>query len=292
MPINTKKFQCYFFISAAFFDLTLAQAPIFIDFDISCGKQDPYLAPFFTQCKNSEGSFFQPTGQNLELLRTHFNAKFNSNLGDINNYRIPKIIHLIWLGSPFPHKFLKFLQSWKLFHPHWLIIVWDDKMAEKIQLKNRDLYERASLYCEKSDILRYEVLYQFGGLYVDTDFECLKSFDIFHQCYDFYTGMFSLDEATLSSPMFGNALIGSIPGHPFLKQLIEAIRKPANDTLARTGPIRFTEELYNYLLADKLVSIVFPPTYFYSLRSIPGYNRQYSDWKPRIESYAVHWYGW
>ena len=34
---------------------------------------------------------------------------------------------------------------------------------------------------EKSDIFRYEILYRFGGVYVDTDFECIKPFECFAQ---------------------------------------------------------------------------------------------------------------
>lgn len=259
------KNQLIFLIIYSFFhvNFSFANCPIFVNFDVSCGKADSYLGKFFYLCENDKGSFFKPSGSKLKLLRDHFNAKFNKRPNVINSeYRIPKIIHLIWLGGPLPKQLVSFMYTWRKFHPGWLVILWDEELIEKLDLINKDLYENAESYCEKSDIVRYEILYQFGGLYVDTDFVCLKSFDVFHQCYDFYTGMVSIDEASASSPWLANALIGSVPRHPFLGQLIKAIRKPAASILTRTGPIKFTEEFYKYLPNDVLISIAFPQLIF------------------------------
>lgn len=33
---------------------------------------------------------------------------------------------------------------------------------------------------EQSDIFRLDILLHFGGLYVDTDFECVAPFDLLH----------------------------------------------------------------------------------------------------------------
>lgn len=55
------------------------------------------------------------------------------------------------------------------------------------KLKNVEALKCAKNYGEKSDILRYEILCQFGGIYVDCDFECLKSFDGLLMCR-FFTG--------------------------------------------------------------------------------------------------------
>lgn len=55
------------------------------------------------------------------------------------------------------------------------------------KLKNTNPYINGSNYGEKSDVLRYEILQQFGGIYVDCDFECLKSFDSLLSC-NFFSG--------------------------------------------------------------------------------------------------------
>jgi len=67
------------------------------------------------------------------------------------------------------------------------------------------------IYGAKSDIARYEILYRIGGLYIDTDFECLKPFDIFNHCCDFYSGV-AFDE----NVVLFIGLIGAAPGHPVL----------------------------------------------------------------------------
>ncbi len=41
----------------------------------------------------------------------------------------------------------------------------------------------------KSDLLRYELLYQFGGVYIDIDVVLLQPLDILNHTYEFYTGL-------------------------------------------------------------------------------------------------------
>ena len=77
-------------------------------------------------------------------------------------------------------------QSWIKYHPGWQYILWTDEEIEKLNLVNKPLYRACKSYGAKSDIARYEILYRYGGLYVDCDFECLQPFDIFHHSCEFY----------------------------------------------------------------------------------------------------------
>ena len=52
-----------------------------------------------------------------------------------------------------------------------------DNNINDVVLTNRIIYDSITNLGQKSDYLRYHILNQFGGIYVDTDFECLKSFD-------------------------------------------------------------------------------------------------------------------
>ena len=87
---------------------------------------------------------------------------------------IPKIIHHIWVGgAPFPEEFAAFRRGWIDKHPDWEFKFWtNDKLPS---MKNWQLYQNVSHPAAKSDILRLEVIAKFGGLYIDTDFECLKN---------------------------------------------------------------------------------------------------------------------
>ena len=58
-------------------------------------------------------------------------------------YKIPKKIHMIWLGSKPPLFVWKMLDSWKWCHPTWSIKLWTDKDVHAFPLKNRQAYERA-----------------------------------------------------------------------------------------------------------------------------------------------------
>jgi mannosyltransferase OCH1-like enzyme len=103
----------------------------------------------------------------------------------VNNYlncedateRIPKKIHQIWLGSPFPDRFKGWCNTWKQFHPTWEYKLWTDADLPNIEITKKEIFKTSTNWGMKSDILRYEILRQQGGLYVDTDFECLRPFD-------------------------------------------------------------------------------------------------------------------
>ena len=139
--------------------------------------------------------------QQEQVLRNEFSAATYAmfkELYDKNNFlrvepqqelKIPKIIHQIWLGSPFPQEYKKYQESWQKHHPDWEYKLWTDAEVADLDLINRDLYDASLNYGEKSDILRYELLYRYGGMYADTDFESLKPLDTLHYSYDFYIGI-------------------------------------------------------------------------------------------------------
>jgi len=200
--------------------------------------------------------------------------------------RVPMRIHQIWLGSPFPEKYRAFQESWKKYHPDWEYYLWTDAELEKFNLYNRALYDASTNYGEKSDIARYEILHKMGGLYVDTDFECLKPFDLFNHCYDFYIGIQPLDTAYVQ---LGIGLIGATAGHPLLKQVIERMRGNAKNNKAiitRTGPLYFTQVFCAVAPFLKGEVIAFPATYFYP-KSYAQKDDTTNVWV-RPESFAVH----
>lgn len=211
--------------------------------------------------------------------------------------RIPKIIHHIWLGSPLPDRCTWFMETWKKHNPDWLFILWDDARVAQLRLVNQKAYDIATNYGEKSDIARYEILYRFGGLYIDTDFECLQSFDALHHCCDFYTGA-SVNSGGGSCTCF-NGLLASVPGHPILKRCIEGIlhhtsngSNDSSDIMNRTGPYHFTRCLNAAIAAGDDIGrcVPFPPTYFYAWPGAWRFNRNrdFIEQFIRPESLAIH----
>ncbi len=91
---------------------------------------------------------------------------------------IPKIIHLCWLsGDPYPPKIAKCLQSWEKYLSDYKVILWD---TNRFDINNsvwvRQAFERKK-YAFAADYIRFYALYHFGGIYLDSDVEVLKSFD-------------------------------------------------------------------------------------------------------------------
>lgn len=96
------------------------------------------------------------------------------------SYRIPKIIHYCWFGEePKPKIVQKCIKSWKKYLPDYEIKEWNDSHLGLLDLPYvKEAYE-AKKYAFVSDIFRLYALKYYGGIYLDTDVEVLRSFDEF-----------------------------------------------------------------------------------------------------------------
>ena len=92
---------------------------------------------------------------------------------------IPKTIHYCWFGrNPKPDLAEKCIQSWKKFCPNYEIIEWneDNYDIQAAPLFVRQAYE-AKKWAFVTDYVRLQVVYENGGIYLDTDVEVIKSID-------------------------------------------------------------------------------------------------------------------
>ena len=228
-----------------------------------------------------------------EALYSFFRDLYEQNsLAQINpskELKIPKIIHQIWLGSAVPEMFERYMNSWVEQHlgRDWRYKLWTDADVANIELDNQAFYDATDNYGVKSDILRWEIMYRYGGVYVDMDFECLQSLDIFHYTYDFYTALQPLDTFFVQ---LGAALFGARPGHQILKQCIKTIKDDWHEQGApkKTGPVHFTKSFYAAAGKGGNIDIALPASYFYPFGSRDSnVNRQ--QWK-KAGAFAVHWW--
>ena len=186
---------------------------------------------------------------------------------------IPRVFHRIWLGpNPLPEEFEAYGETWRRHHPEWEMRLWTDE--DLAGLQPPEPFDRARNLTERADVLRYELLRRFGGVYVDTDFECRAPLD----------GLIDGLEAFAGYQMPGsvcNALIGVAPGHPALEAAVARLpgrvgSVPFPDS---TGPTFFTE-----LLADFPEVMVFDPPVFYPYLWTELHRRD----EEFPEAYAVH----
>ena len=90
---------------------------------------------------------------------------------------IPKIIHYCWFGkSPLPELAQKCISSWKRYFPDYEIKEWNEDNFDVNMIKyTKQAYEKKK-YAFVSDYARFWILYNYGGIYFDTDVEVLKDF--------------------------------------------------------------------------------------------------------------------
>lgn len=182
---------------------------------------------------------------------------------------IPRIIHQIWIGTPVPERYQDFIATWQGWNG-WTYLLWTDEEVKNLHMQNQSLFDKTENFGEKSDILRYELLYLFGGLYVDTDFICLDAgfFNFAHQHYSFYIGVEPLEHSPMSCC---NALMASAPKHPIMKKIIDNLKSHAKkhhkeSPVERTGP-RYITKMISSNLGLLKGGIIFPPTFFYPIHS-------------------------
>lgn len=256
------------------------------DFNLSLrsyGHAQKWYALYAQQEKKTPSSDYWVLQNNIETM---YEADKQCDLQSGHD-RIPRIIHQIWLGSPLPEKYQEWMNSWQNWDG-WEYRLWTDEDVKKLSLYNSDLYRDAKDFGEKSDILRYEILYQFGGLYVDIDFQCLNP-DFFRFAHQEFLLFMGIEPLNVSKLRCGNALIASVPGHPFLEKLIHEITySDGLGSIAKTGPVYLTKQIVKYWqLLDG--AMIFPPTFFYPL-STSHVHEQFRKLFYHHETVAVHFW--
>lgn len=97
---------------------------------------------------------------------------------DLKTQKIPKIIHYIWIGdNEIPDRLKKCVNSWKEFCPDYEIICWNEKNYDFSKNKYMKQAYNAKKWGFAPDYARLDILYNNGGIYLDTDVLLLKSLD-------------------------------------------------------------------------------------------------------------------
>ncbi len=210
-----------------------------------------------------------------------------------NHRYIPKIIHQIWIGSKLPSELLTLSNTWRTLMPDYKYCLWTDKEIETLDFKGKSLYCSLVNPGAKSDIARYAILEQYGGLYVDTDFECIKSLD---QCFDgsqFIAGHLPAPQS--GKVEIANGLIACSKDNEIITAVNNIIaettqvdEKDNMEIMRKTGPYMLTKTIENKLKNEKVG--ILPSNYFYAW---PNFLKEL-DSRPKeyLEDYSLALHYW
>lgn len=100
----------------------------------------------------------------------------------IKNLKIPKIIHFMWFStdnSDIPSKYHQYLENFKIHNPEYEFKIWlRNNTLDEVYANFPQYYEdllKIQPIISVCDILRFMVVYIYGGLYIDADFNCRRN---------------------------------------------------------------------------------------------------------------------
>lgn len=220
--------------------------------------------------------------------------------------KIPKIIHQTWKDAELPPKFSKLAETWKTLLPDWEYVLWTDEMNRDFVAKHfphfLEKYDQYPKNIQRADAIRYLLLKEYGGLYVDLDFECLENIEPLLGATDFIAGK----EPYWHAERYGmpyiicNAFMASTPNNDFINFLCDKlINYPStqvehsSDVLNSTGPFLLTGA-YNSFSDKSMIRILEPeilyPIGLYEHKNIMD-NTINDDAIDRINrAYAIHYF--
>lgn len=193
---------------------------------------------------------------------------------------IPHLIHQIWIGDkPQPQKWM---DTWKRFHPDWKYILWDNERVNNFVFKNKEKIDgciKKGLYHGAADLIRYEILYRYGGFVAPADSECFSPIDellnIEEDCFACYENEIKLGH--LISPH-----LATTKGNDLMKELIDKMygsKKPIIEPWQDTGNVFLTRTVKELNYPIK----IYPSHYFvpnhYSGEKYTGTDKIYADHK-------------
>ena len=176
---------------------------------------------------------------------------------------IPKIIHQIWIGpNPCP---INMMQTWKDKHPDFEYILWNEEELKKrdMQFKCRKRIIEMEEWCGRADIMRLEILYKYGGIYIDADSICIEPID---NLIEKYKAFATYENEQTRHGLVANGNMAFPKEHKLCKDMINHIfnnevsnKATGNRAWKNTGPLLLT----NFLKKNKYDDFTILPSYYF-----------------------------
>ena len=205
-----------------------------------------------------------------------------------------KIIHTFWFsGDPIPEKYQKCMDSWKKYCPDYEIKIWNSDTYDV--KKNKYMYQayEAKKWAFVSDYARLDVVYQYGGIYMDMDVEVIKPLDKLLQLESF----FAID---MWKQIDLGTCFGAKKGNPIIKILLESYEN--EQFVNEHGSMNLTPQpakLIDFFekcgFKRKVDSQKINETYFLSMNYLDVYEgNRIPDNRKSGKEFLIHWHhaGW
>jgi len=155
------------------------------------------------------------------------------------------------------------METWKAGHPDWSYMLWTEEEISELGLYNQTKFESHPMLSGKADIARYEILFKFGGFFIDADSISIKPLD------DLLDNNFVTvyESEKNRKKLVANGYFGCKPKNRVMFDMINEIRKlDVNRMMHRhawetTGPLPFTTVLKKHSVKI-LDSETFIPVHF------------------------------
>lgn len=209
---------------------------------------------------------------------------------------IPKTIHYCWFGQkPLPELALKCIASWKKFLPDYEVREWNENNFDVNQIPYTAEAYKCKKYAFVSDYARFKIMYEYGGIYFDTDVEVIKTLDSIINKGPFW-GTEVANKGLSCNPGLGFA---SPRGLDLCKKMLDYYE---NKTfILPDGKLDLTTvvEIFSKILEDKGFSFsyfleehdgihVYPPEYFCPINYHTG-KKNITQNTYTIHHYAASW---
>jgi mannosyltransferase OCH1-like enzyme len=206
---------------------------------------------------------------------------------------IPLIVHQTAKTTDIPEQWRGFQHRVRSLHPSWEYKLWTDE--ENLALVSQSAPRWLPLYnvlpraIMRVDMIRYIILYLFGGLYLDLDYEVFRPFDLVGE-----TLVLPRESDPGEEVFLGNCILASVPGHPFWEHALTELetsfsrlgRKPLEqDVIWLTGPGLLTRTYQKHGKNDATICI--PPRNSFHPRT-PRNQKEYMAVREIPGVYGVH----
>ena len=139
---------------------------------------------------------------------------------------IPKIIHYCWFGGgEKPERVKECIASWKAYDKDLRIIEWNEDNFDFRKYNYTKIAYNQKCWSKVSNFVRMWALYNYGGIYLDTDVLVLKSIEplFWNNCFFGleYNKKWPFYSEDFRTTLFGTAIIGSEPNHQTIGRILE-----------------------------------------------------------------------